>query len=285
MARPIKLGVGTGGLALEQWRSLEERVADVAYESEILGLEGTIDHSEVLLDRLMRGGQDGAVLPTRFLPTPLPPGIEIVAVAPRRTPLSAFLSYDGIIVDEFEAGAVIGVGGPLEAAQMIHYRPEFRVVVVPGNVRMQLSLLENEEIDALVAPAAFTEWLGIQDLVSEILGSDIMVPLTGQGSLSLIGREGESVLAPLGEALDDPMAHREVDWERDIVMRVSESRYTLATALARQHGDEIEIDATVVDLGGRRRHSESMSGSRDDVESMINEISERLTYLRDRETV
>ena len=65
-------------------------------------------------------------------------------------------------------------------------------------------------------PAAWAEWLNIQELVSEVLSTDVLVPLSGQGSLSLLGRRGETQLDSLAKKLEDAGSHRSVDIERAI---------------------------------------------------------------------
>ncbi len=276
----IRLGIGTGDLGIEQWRFLAERIAPIDVETEVLGRPNTMDHSEVLLDRLVRGSHDGVVMPTRHLPLTLPEGVALFAVAPRRTPLSAVVADDAILLDEFGAGAVIGVDGPLQAAQILFYRPDLRVVTVSGAVRDRLEVLENEEIDALIMPASYAEWLGIQDRVSEILPSDLMMPVAGQGTLSLVGREGDDNLKALAHKLDDRLARREVEAERLCVRMLKEGRPTLAAALMTQQGETLHLEATVVDFGGRRRFHHAIDGPRDESLMLARSLAEELLAQR-----
>jgi len=277
MAGKIRLGIGVGDLALDQWRSLTDRVGSIPVEAEVLGLPRTTDHAEVLLDRVQRGANHGVLIPTRYVPIDLPEGVAIKAIGPRLTPLSAFLSYDGIILDEFEQGAVIGVEGPLQAAQLLQYRPELTVVVVPGAISDRLRRLDDEEIDALVVPAAYAEWVGIQDRVSEILPTDVMMPVAGQGSLSLLGPVDDDRLAPLAEKLDDRLAHREVTTERATVRHIrADGRHLHAAVLMRQEGETMLLAATIVDAGGRHRVSQEIEGTRDDLDDMARAMGEDL---------
>lgn len=277
MAGEIRLGIGMGDLALDQWKSLHERVGAVPVEVEVLGLPRSTDHAEVLLDRLAREVNHGVLIPTRYVPIELPEGIEIKAIGPRLTPLSAFLSYDGIILDEFERGAVIGVEGPLQAAQLLHYSPELTVVVVPGAISDRLRRLDDEEIDALVVPAAYAEWVGIQDRVSEVLPTDVMMPVAGQGSLSLLGRTGDDTLSDLADALGDRLALREVTTERATVREVrADGRNLHVATLMRQEGEMFLLAATIIDAGGRHRVSQEIEGTRDDLDDMARAMGEDL---------
>lgn len=277
MAGEIRLAIGMGDLALDQWNSLHERVGSVPVEVEVLGLPRSTDHAELLLDRIHRGTNHGALLPTRYVPIDLPPGIEIKAIGPRLTPLAAFLSYDGIILDEFEKGAVIGVEGPLQAAQLLHYRPELTVVVVPGAISDRLRRLDDEEIDALVVPAAYAEWVGIQDRVSEILPTEVLTPVAGQGSLALLGRVDDDMLAPLAQKLDDGLARREVTTERSTIREIRrDGRNLHAAALMRQEGDTMLLAATIVDAGGRHRVSQEIEGTRTELDAMARAMAEEL---------
>jgi len=279
----VQIGVGIGGLAIDQWRSFTDRIASIPIDTQILGLQGTTDHSEVLIDRLLRRSHDGVVVPTRYLPVQLPEEIEILAVTPRRTPESAFLSYDGIILDEFEKDAVIGVEGPIQAAQLMYYRPELRVVIVTGAVRYRLSRLEKGEIDALIVPAAWAEWLNIQELVSELLAVEIMMPLTGQGSLSLLGIKDDESLRPLATKLDDRHSRRMIELERATVEHLWEDQPVLASARAHLLGDTVQLDAMIIDAGGRHRYSHMMEGAPGESEEMAQAMADHLLALRGQE--
>lgn len=276
----LRVGMGKGGLAQRQWRSLENLVEVQEIEADTIGLEGTTDHGEVLIDRLLREELDAVVIPTPYVPIPTPPGIDIAAVAPRLTPLSAFVTYDAIILDEFEKGAVIGVEGQAQAAQLINYRPELTVVIVDGAIRHRLRRLDDEDVDALVIPAAFTEWLDLQDRVSEIFSVDVVVPTAGQGSLSLLRRSKDTRIDPLASRVEDVMARREIDVERLTVARLQEEGAHLAAALARQQGKEITIDAMVVDAGGRHRFHRTVEGDRDDADALSGELVETILAMR-----
>jgi hydroxymethylbilane synthase len=271
----IRLGIGGGDLAVEQWRSLGDAVT-LPLDLEVHGSERTTDHSDVLIDRLLSRLHDGVVVPSAHLPLDLPESLEIVAVTPRLTPLSALVNDDAILLDEFEHGAAIGVQGPREAAQLLNYRPDLSFVVVAGTLAQRLRCLDEEGVDALVLPAAYAEWTGIQDRVSEILPSEILTPVPGQGSLSLIGRKGEESLRPLARVLNDSLASDEVGTERFLVGELRRCSCTYAAALMRHQGDSVEIEAMVVDVRGKDRFHEMTSGPRSDAMSLARALANEL---------
>jgi hydroxymethylbilane synthase len=213
----------------------------------------------------------------------LPDGVEVVAYTRRRTPFAAFLTYDGIILDEFESGAVIGVEGPGQAAQLIHYRPELRVVVMRGGAQQRLQRLEDGEIDALVVPAAWAEWLHIEDRVSEILSVDVIVPAAGQGSLCLLGRSGETTLDELGKKLNDRIARREIETERRAAAHLTEGGIHIAAALAQQHGERMELDAMAIDAGGRHRIHRTVEGDPTKTEALARGVADEILAAWKRE--
>jgi hydroxymethylbilane synthase len=271
----IRLGIGGGDLAVEQWRSLGD-VAAFPLDLEVHGSERTTDHSDVLIDRLLSRLHDGVVVPSAHLPPDLPDAIEIVAVSPRRTPLSALVNDDAILLDEFEHGASIGVQGPREAAQLLTYRPDLSFVVVAGTLSQRLRCLDEEGVDALVLPAAYAEWIGIQDRVSEILPSEVLTPVAGQGSLSLLARKGEESLKSLVRALNDPLASDEIATERFIVGELRRCPCAYGAALMRHQGDEVEIEAMIVDVRGKERLYEMTSGPRSEALALARSLADEL---------
>ncbi len=274
--KKFRIGIGAGDLAFEQWKSVEPRVEPDIVEADVIGLPGTVDHREVLIDRLLRGDLDAAVIPTRYLPTTLPEGVKIAAIPPRRTPLSALVTNDGIILDEFEEGAVIGVEGAIQMAQILFYRPELKVVVVRGAILDRLRKLDQEEIDALVVPAAYAEWLGIQERVSEILSVDVVMPVAGQGSLSFLVCKGDDRLSKMAHRLDEPMSRLEVMTERLAVSNLLEARSDLAGALARLQGDRIRLECMMVDPAGRQRLRYAADAPADDAKKLARKVSDAI---------
>lgn len=130
------------------------------------------------------------------------PDPQIVCVPDRAAPFDAFLNRGGLIMDEMEAGARIGVLSQRVRAQLAALWPDLRFQILRGGVDHAMEThLRRSEIDGLVLPASVTEHLGIQGIVAEIFAPEFVLPGPGQGTLVVLARAGDeaarALLAPL----------------------------------------------------------------------------------------
>jgi len=157
---------------------------------------------EFLEDQLLAGEFRVMVVRAPDLVLPLRQGVEILAVPRRATPFDALLNRRGAIIDDLEDKTTVGVLNLRSRVQMQALWPQLGFVLLHGGVMAALeALLRRSEIDALVAPAAVAEHLGLQGIVSEIFNPEMVLPSGGQGILTVLGRaddqEARETLAPL----------------------------------------------------------------------------------------
>src|SRR5207245_481730 len=83
------------------------------------------------------------------------------------------------------AGAAVATGSLRRKAQLLHRRPDVRIVDIRGNVETRLRKLDQENLDAIILAQAGLERLGLGAVITEILDPEWMLPAVGQGSLGL----------------------------------------------------------------------------------------------------
>lgn len=130
------------------------------------------------------------------------PGVNIACVPDRAAPFDAFLNRGGLIMDEMEPGARVGVLSQRVRAQLAALWPDLRFGILHGGVdRAMETHLRRSEIDGLVLPASVTEHLGIQGIVAEIFAPEFVLPGPGQGTLVVLAHADDEaargLLAPL----------------------------------------------------------------------------------------
>jgi hydroxymethylbilane synthase len=213
VSRPGKpLRIGTRGSALAVWQTERVRslLAAAGHASERVEIKTTGDLTpEVPLSRigsralftkqiddaLLQGRVDLAVHSLKDLPSTLPDGIAIAAVAEREDPRDALVARDGLDWESLPRGAMVGTSSLRRRAQLLHHRPDLRVADLRGNVDTRLAKLDrNPEWSAIVLATAGLVRLGLEQRISQRLAPDLLLPAPGQGALAVTVRSDDQTV-------------------------------------------------------------------------------------------
>ena len=158
---------------------------------------------------VLDGRADFAVHSAKDLPSSTPEGLTLASVPERADP------RDALVGGRFEAlvpGARIGTGSVRRRAQLAWLRPDLTFGGLRGNMETRLSKAGG--FAAIVVAAAALDRLGRSSDVTEVLGTQLMVPQVGQGALAIECRtDDDETLAALATIEHGP-SRRAVDAER-----------------------------------------------------------------------
>jgi hydroxymethylbilane synthase len=199
---------------------------------------------------LLVGRADLAVHSAKDLPTLPTPRLTLAAFLPRADARDVLIARPPGTLSELPSGARVGTGSPRRAAQIAAVRPDLRSVEIRGNVDTRLMRLAEGAVDALVLAAAGLSRLGRLDEAYEVLPFDIMLPAPGQGALAIQAIEG-SEAARLAAEIDDPGTSRAVQAERALLRRLGGGCLSALGAYALVDGDDLMLQAVVLDADGR----------------------------------
>ena len=183
---------------------------------------------------LLNGEGDLAVHSLKDLPTELPAGLKLGAVSKRadvRDVLICRAAPDLLppTLETLRAGATVATSSTRRRAQLLHRRPDLRVVEIRGNVGTRLrKLAEQPALDAIILAAAGLERLNFRrGDASEISGDGVpvglrakplsteeMLPCVGQAALGIETRENDPRIAAICALLNDPVTEACVTAER-----------------------------------------------------------------------
>lgn len=167
---------------------------------------------------LLDGAIDLAVHSMKDVETFLPDALCITAMLPREDPRDVLLSRGALPLDALPQGARVGTSSIRRQAQLLHRRPDLRIVPFRGNVETRLRKLEDGEAEATLLAAAGLKRLGRLDAATEILEPATILPAAGQGAIGIETRSADTATRTLLEAID----HRET------AIRVAAERAMLA---------------------------------------------------------
>ena len=117
---------------------------------------------------------DLAVHSLKDMPTELPAGLILAAITERVDPGDALISPKYGTIDNLPQGAKVGTSSLRRKAQLLKYRPDLRISDLRGNLDTRLKKMETENLDAIILAVAGLKRLGWQELITQVLPSDIL---------------------------------------------------------------------------------------------------------------
>jgi len=222
---------------------------------------------------LIDGRAELAVHSAKDLPTLGTAGLVLAAFLPRADARDALIARVPATLSELAPGSRIGTGSPRRAAQIAAVRPDLRSVEIRGNVDTRLRRLAEGIVDGLILAVAGLERLGRLTEAHELLPFDVMLPAPGQGALVLQTLDGGEA-GRLAAAVDDAPTRRAVEAERTLLQRLGGGCLSALGAYALAEGDDLTLQAVVLDASGRTAVRASARG-RDDA-GVVNDVAIRL---------
>jgi hydroxymethylbilane synthase len=222
---PIRFGTRGSDLALWQTRHvmalLQSALPGQAVEYEIIKTRG----DQVLDTPLpLIGGKgiftaelesalhekriDCAVHSLKDLPVEQPAGLVISAIPPRENPADVLISRSEYTLKTLPRGARVGTSSTRRAAQLLHRRPDLRMLDLRGNVntRIRKALASDGDYDAIILAYAGVERLNMGGVISQVFDTDTMLPAPGQGAIAAQTRDDPTLLDAFGRINDAPTA-------------------------------------------------------------------------------
>jgi hydroxymethylbilane synthase len=226
--RSVLLGTRGSRLALAQAEACARRLRAANLGVEILVVKTTSDHHPELplsvIDRrdvftrqldeaLLKGEIDLAIHSLKDVPTELPEGITLAAFTERRDPSDVLVSEERYDIDGLPEGAVVATSSLRRRAQLLHRRPDLRMVEIRGNIDTRVRKMREGAADAIVLARPGLVRLGL-DAPHTIVPPEIMLPAVGQGALAAATLEEHPLRERIREALNHTPTERAVLAER-----------------------------------------------------------------------
>ncbi len=224
---------------------------------------------------LMDQAIDCAVHSLKDLPTELPEGLALGAVPVRADPRDVLVTRDGAPLRDLAVGAVVGTSSLRRAAQLRHYRGDFEVVDLRGNIDTRVGRVRDGAIDAAILANAGIQRLGLDVPAVPIDEADI-VPAPGQGALGIELRDGDTDTASMLATIQDRCAHAEVTAERTCLAILEGGCQVPLGIRATLRGDMLHVRARVCSLDGGAAVDAELSGSVDEAAALGERIARDL---------
>ncbi|MCC7274363.1 MAG: hydroxymethylbilane synthase [Alphaproteobacteria bacterium] len=187
-------------------------------------------------EALLAGRADLAVHSMKDVPTVLPDGLVIDAMLPRADPRDALVGGGAGGVAALPPAAVVGTASLRRQAQLLHRRPDLRVVPFRGNVDTRIGRIAAGEAQATVLALAGLVRLGRTHAVAAVLEPEEMLPAVAQGAIGVERRADDRRAAALLAAIGHRPTLVAVAAERALLAVLDGSCRTPIAALAELDG-------------------------------------------------
>ena len=266
-APPLRLGTRRSPLALAQAEEARSRLlaahpglgvelvpvtasGDKVLDRPLAEIGGKALWTKELDHWLLSGEIDLAVHSAKDVETLRPAEIALAAVLPREDVADVLVGAASIA--DLPAGARIGTSAPRRAAQLLHHRPDCRVVGIRGNVATRLAKLAAGEADATLLARAGLNRLG-QSAIGMALDPAHWLPAPGQGAIAIECRAGDVRTRALLAAIDHPPSHAALLAERTLLAALGGNCHSAVAVLTRSEGETLHLTAALFSPDGAER--------------------------------
>ena len=264
--RAIRIGTRDSELALWQAHTVEKKLNDLGYKTEIIAVksEGDIILDKPLyelgitgiftktLDVAMISGQvDIAVHSMKDVPTALPQGIVQAAVLERANTLDILVHKGNL--DFLEGSGTIATGSLRRQAQWLNKYPNHKVVDLRGNVNTRMQKLQDNDWSGAVFAAAGLERINLKP--TDFINLDWMIPAPAQGAMVVVAMAEDEFCREAVSELNDIETEVCTHIERQFLRRLEGGCTAPIGALATYNEDEdtIHFEGVLFSIDGQQK--------------------------------
>ncbi len=297
MKQTIRLGTRGSKLAMTQTHWVAARLADQHPGLEVivelvrttgdrvqnrplaeLGVIGAFTRE--LDQALLEGRVDVAVHSLKDVPTEGAEGICLAAIPEREDPRDAFIGKDGVKLDALPEGAVVGTGSLRRQAMLALQRPDIETKEIRGNIDTRLRILrDSDQLQGIVLALAGVRRVGLEDVVTEVLGPPDWLPAPGQGALAITTRSNDDTARELVAVLEDRATRAAVTAERAVLERLGGGCHVPIGTYAVVDAEHLTLEALVADPAGTRVIRDSDEGPSEEAEAIGTRLGDWLLSM------
>jgi hydroxymethylbilane synthase len=207
-------------------------------------------------DALLAGSIDIAVHSMKDMPVEQPEGLVIDCYLPREDVRDAFVSPGVAALAELPEGAVVGTSSLRRRAQLMHRRPDLRLVEFRGNVQTRLKKLGDGVAAATFLAMAGLNRLGMAGVARGPIAVEDMLPAVAQGCIGIERRADDGLAEMLLAAIHDAPSGLRLAAERAYLRTLDGSCETPIAGLAVLDGEGLWMRGEILRPDG----SEAITG-------------------------
>lgn len=264
--KTIRIGTRDSELALWQAHTVQKKLNDLGYTTEIVAVKS---QGDIILDKplyelgitgiftktldiaMINGEVDIAVHSMKDVPTALPQGIVQAAVLERAKTLDILVHKGNL--DFLTATGTIATGSLRRQAQWWHKYPNHQVVDLRGNVNTRMQKLAESDWNGAVFAAAGLERINLKP--ENYINLDWMIPAPAQGAMLVVAMAKDEFTKDAVSQLNDIETEICTYIERQFLKTLEGGCTAPIGALAQydEEKDTIEFKGVLFSIDGKQK--------------------------------
>jgi hydroxymethylbilane synthase len=213
---------------------------------------------------LLSGKIDIAVHSMKDMPVEQPDGLVLRTYLPREDVRDAFVSLSHNSLSDLPEGAVVGTSSLRRRAQLLHRRPDLRVVEFRGNVQTRLKKLEDGVAEGTFLARAGLNRLDLSELPASPVATEEMLPAVAQGAIGIEHRKDDDATSDLLAAIHDVPTGQRLAAERAFLAALDGSCETPIAGLAELNGGTLRLRGEILRPDGSASFADDRSAPIED---------------------
>ena len=266
MSKTIRIGTRDSELALWQAHTVQKKLNDLGYTTEIVAVKS---QGDIILDKplyelgitgiftktldiaMINGQVDIAVHSMKDVPTALPQGIVQAAVLERANTLDILVHKGNL--DFLTSAGTIATGSLRRQAQWWHKYPNHQVVDLRGNVNTRMQKLAESDWNGAVFAAAGLERINLKP--ENYINLDWMIPAPAQGAMLVVAMANDEFTKDAVSQLNDIETEICTYIERQFLKTLEGGCTAPIGALAQydEEKDTIEFKGVLFSIDGKQK--------------------------------
>jgi len=294
-ARPLVIGTRGSPLALAQAHETRARLmaafglpedafriavikvtGDAVQDRPLKEIGGKGLFTREIEEALLAGEIDIAVHSMKDMPVEQPAGLILDTYLPREDVRDAFVALTPGGLADLPQGAVVGTSSLRRRAQLLHRRPDLRIVEFRGNVQTRLRKLGDGEAQATFLAMAGLNRLAMHDVPRVLIAVDDMLPAVAQGAIGIERRLDDSRVADLLAAIHHGPTGQRLAAERAFLAALDGSCETPIGGLAELDGGTLRLRGEILRTDGSQVLSDDASAPVEDGAALGRAMAVRL---------
>lgn len=264
--KTIRIGTRDSELALWQAHTVQKKLNDLGYKTEIVAVKS---QGDIVLDKplyelgitgiftktldisMLNGDVDIAVHSMKDVPTALPIGIVQGAVLERANTVDV-LAYKGSL-DFLNGEGTIATGSLRRQAQWLNKYPNHKVVDLRGNVNLRMRKLADNDWNGAVFAAAGLERINLNP--ENHIALDWMIPAPAQGAMLVVAMGNDNYTLDAVRELNHIETEIATYIERQFLKTLEGGCTAPIGALARYNEDDdtLHFQGVLFSLDGKQK--------------------------------
>lgn len=283
-----KIIIGSRGSELALWQAnhiknlLEKKNRNLSVEIKVIKTKGdkilNVALSKIgdkslftkeLEYALLESKIDLAVHSLKDLQTEIPAGLKLAAVTKRHAVEDVLIARKKkTTIENLKEGAVVATGSLRRKCQLMHLRPDIKVVDLRGNVPTRIQKFLKSDWDAVVLARAGVERLKLKKHISSFISTDLILPAVGQGALGIEINKQNKFVDELLQSIHHDETYKAVLAERALLKTLEGGCQVPIGAYAEVKSNGLYLDAMVGSLDGTITFRKKVRGSKRNPEKL-----------------